>query len=610
MPSLWFFAPDLLTIGLLALAAFVFGRRLCRRLTFDSTLECVAISTALGLGTIALVAFLIGLMGALTRPVILSGALLGFLACYPVWRTWLWDLFDGLRRLRTASSRMTRGLALAAVVAVPILTLALYPPTSWDATMYHLPMAKAYVHAHRVEITPFFRYPVFPQLNEMLFSLALLFASDLAAQLIQSLMLTLTALLVYTWGRRIASPRAGLWAAAMWLGTPVVIDLGTVAMIDIGLGLFVMAAFYALSRWRSGNERPWLVIAGLFAGFAAGSKYTALFFLGALAFASVYSGLRHHRWSAPAIFCLAALLTGAPWYIYNAVVTGNPVFPFFGQIFGYGPWSAEDVHFQLKEMASHGLGRSPLALLALPWNLLVHRTAFNMTAPLSPFYLLLSPVILVAGVAQRRVRGLLSISLGYVLFWFATVQVARYLIPVLPFLSLLAGAGLDRIASRWLPSGGRGGRGLALVLLVASALVAPGWLYAIYRVGKHGSPPASVVTRDTYLARRLPSYPAYKLLNERHGTRYRVYSLRRENMAYFADGTFMGDWFGPARFSQIFGRLGDARALYAELNRLGADYFLVSTERGNVRLPDDTFFRDHFKLVYAQGPVTLFRLVD
>ncbi len=610
MASLSFFLPDLVVTVLLALAAFVVGRRLCRRVSFDSTLECAGISTTLGLGTIALSVFLLGLMGMLTRSAVVLGLLGALLACHPVWAAWPRNIREGLRRLSRAGGLTTRTLVLVLLVVaiLPILAPAFYPSTAWDATTYHLAMAKAYVHSHRVHLTPFVYIPVFPQLNEILFSVALLFSTDIAAQLVQSLMLGLTALLLYAWGRRIASPRAGLWGVAIWLGTPLVIKLGTMALIDIGLGLFVLAAVYSVSRWSSGDGQSWLVMAGLFAGFASGSKYTALFFLGALAIAALYLGLRHRRWSDPAIFCLAAALTGAPWYIYNAVATGNPVFPFFGQIFGYGLWSADDLRLTLEEMAILGMGKSPLALLRLPWNLMAHPTAFNMNAPLSPFYLLLLPLLLAVGLT-RRLRGLLALSLAYVLFWFVTVQGGRYLIPVLPFLSLIAAAGLDRIASRWLPFSGYAPP-LGVMFLVAAVLISPGWRYAVSRIAKLGHPPASVSARDAYLARQLPSYPAYKLLNERRGTRYRVYALFQENMAYFADGTFMGAWVGPARYSQITRQLHDARALHAELKRFGADHFLVATDRVNVQLPDDSFFHEHFMPVYTQGSIVLYQLVE
>ncbi len=610
MSSLSFLAPDVLTAALLALGAFIIGRRLCVAVPFDSSAERVGISMAVGLGAIGLLVFFIGLAGGLTRPVVVAAGALGVLACAAGERSWPGDLRGALARWRDADRFRPRTLGLTCllvVVMLPILALAFYPPTAWDATMYHLPMAKAYVQHQRVEPTVFFRYPVFPQLNEMLFTVGLMFSTDIAAHLAQLTMLLVTALLVYALARRVASPRAGFWAAAMWLGTPSAVSLGTSGMIDIGLGLFVLAACYAFARWRASDHRAWLASAGLLAGYAAGCKYTGLFFLGALGLVVAYAAVRSRRWADLGAFCLTAVLTGAPWYVYNAVTSGNPVFPFFGQLFGYGFWNADDLRDQLADMARYGMGKSFSALLALPWNLNVHRYRFNMTAPLSPWYLVLSPLALGAGVSEPRLRGFLAIALAYTLFWFATVQEARYLHPVLPLFCVCAAVGLDGVVSRVRPDRARS---MGVVLLIAAALVAPSSLFAAARIARHGPPPASAADRHAYLARRLPSYPAFRLLNERHGTRYRVYALHRENMAYFADGTFMGDWFGPARYAPILRSLGDSRALSTTLTRLGADYFLVSSERRDVKLPDDAFFRQRFEPVYAQDTTRVFRLIE
>src|SRR5258708_329721 len=55
----------------LALASYAIGYRLTRRINYDSFLEEASICTSLGLGTIAFLIFLIGLLGGLYRPVVL-----------------------------------------------------------------------------------------------------------------------------------------------------------------------------------------------------------------------------------------------------------------------------------------------------------------------------------------------------------------------------------------------------------------------------------------------------------------------------------------------------------------------------------------------------------
>ena len=125
-----------------------------------------------------------------------------------------------------------------------------------------------------------------------------------------------------------------------------------------------------------------------------------------------------------------------------------------------------------------------------------------------------------------------------------------------------------------------------------------------------GPPPATAANRDAFLTARLPSYPAYQLLNAKNGENYRVYALFDENMAYFADGVFMGDWFGPARYASIIPALSDSHQLYLELKRLDAQYFLVQGNREFAySMPDDIFFREKFKKIYDNNGVLLFEIV-
>jgi predicted secreted protein len=123
-----------------------------------------------------------------------------------------------------------------------------------------------------------------------------------------------------------------------------------------------------------------------------------------------------------------------------------------------------------------------------------------------------------------------------------------------------------------------------------------------------GLPPATQQARDAFLAARLPSYPAYLLLNRSKNTDYVLYALYDENMRYFAEGTVKGDWFGPARYSDMEASMGDGRRLYDQLQQEGAGYFLVAERGRTVQLPTDDFFRQHFEETYAIPGVRLFQL--
>src|SRR5262245_40475294 len=123
-----FAAEHLLTIPFLGLAAYMAGRRVLGRLAFGSLAEEVAVSAGMGVGLLGTVFFLLGLAGAI-RPWSLLAVLGGALA-------------SGGRRWRAMGGRGGAvAAALLAAASLPAAILALYPPTAFDSTLYHLPIA-------------------------------------------------------------------------------------------------------------------------------------------------------------------------------------------------------------------------------------------------------------------------------------------------------------------------------------------------------------------------------------------------------------------------------------------------------------------------------------
>jgi hypothetical protein len=496
------------------------------------------------------------------------------------------------------------GLALA-----PVWPLPLYPPTRFDETLCHLANAAGFVRNHNVFPNPFLRHPVAPQTNQMLFTLMLVFSDDIAARLIQFLMMLLVACALYGWGRRICSPRAGLWAAALWLSNPIVLWFGASAYVDMGLALFVTLAGYAFGNWLSSKQTHWLLLSGISSGFAVGSKYLAIFFLVVFGATALFMSLQQRHWKGVLLSGILTVCVAAPWYVRSAYYAGSPFSPFYGR----GPenrrWSAEDLKSNLEEMSTYGAGKSWRSLLLLPWNLTWHPERFHADADLSPIYLFVCPLLPILAIRSAYIRGLLCLLIAYVLFCFFSVQVLRYLVPILPLLSLASALSLETLL-RWLrlPSDGKLGGFISIVGAVV--LFIPGWAHAAKELQKSGPLPATPVARNLYLARKLPSYPAYEFLNRLKGSDYRLYALGSENMTYFANGAFMGDWFGPARYGRVQNKLGSGDALYGELRSLGADFFLVATDQMNSTLPSDDFFNSHFKLIYACPYASLFELTS
>jgi 4-amino-4-deoxy-L-arabinose transferase-like glycosyltransferase len=598
-------------LALLTLICYLIGNRIIGRIAYSSGAEKFCFCTALGLGTIANLVLGLGLLHWLTRGVILTLFLVIALVLGQPWR-----LGQELNRiLQRLKSRRAFVYGLIALVLIPLLLLPLYPPTQWDATSYHLAAAKIYAKSQAVVFTPYLRFPVFPQLNEMLFTLMLIVYDDISAQLVQFLAMVLVGTALYAWGRRAFNSRVGLFAAVLWVSNPIVLWLGASAYIDAGMVLLVLLAVYAFFNWFQLRSREWLLLSAALFGFAAGSKYLALVHLAACGIFLLCVSLKDRKIKELILFVLMVAAVASPWYIRNIYYTHNPVWPYFASRLGNGTWTPDDVKSQLQEQASYGLGRGPIALAVLPWNLAFHAPLFHADpGSLSPAYLLLLPLAFMVAARSAYLRAVLLAVGLYTLFWFSTVQVLRYLVPAIPFSSLAGAAALENMLSR-LPELRKTLIQQALNAIVCVVLLAVGWARGATLIPS-SLPPATAPQRVSYLRRFLPLYPAYEFLNGTKGNKYSVYALDCSNMAYFADGIFMGDWFGPARYSLLLSHLSRPQELYAQLRALGADYLLIP-KTGDFLNTDTTdsflapgFLEGKLKLVYADSRALLFAVQD
>jgi hypothetical protein len=568
--------------------AFVAGRGLTRGLAFDSAPERVLVATALGVAAIGHGLFLMALAGLLAPLPVGVLFVCVHLLCRSAWR----DLWGQAREIlgELPPARAAVLALMAAFVFSPLLLLPLYPPTSFDSTLYHLPYAKAFAATGGVPFLASLRFPVFPQLMELLFSGMLLLADDVAAQSLQTLVTLLTAGLVFVWGKEAFGRTAGWLGAATYLGNPIVAYLAGTAYVDPGVSLFATAALFAVWRWQRSRERAWLTLAAVFASSAAATKYLGLFFVAAIGTIVLLTPAPRARWRNVLRFTAVAATILIPWYGRILLHTGNPLFPYFPTLFGSSAWV--HAHSGLKAV-------SPLSVLTLPWDLVFRRETFNWQPPVSPVYLVALPFSLFAAVRDERVRRMLLLALAYALFALSLPRDPRYFLPILPLVSLAAGAGLAR-----LPLNRR-----TLFAGTVSVLLLPGWFYVVWQIRRMGALPVTALQRNEFLSRRLPAYPAIRYMNRTRGRDYTMYAFHAENMVYFAEGRFLGDWFGPASFEKVLTAGSTPEALHSKLRALGVDYLLVVEERAPPLPLDSPQFTKRFRIVYSDPHARVFALV-
>jgi hypothetical protein len=283
------------------------------------------------------------------------------------------------------------------------------------------------------------------------------------ARLPMLLLAVLLGAVIWAWGRQMLGDRAALGALALFAFDPALIAHGPLVTTDVGLAATATLFFFLLWRYVQHRTPVRLILCGVALGLALAAKYSAVFLLPIAALVLLLAlpldlgrRLLVCVGSLVALQIIAVLVVEAvyffprdPWlYLhgFRQVYVGiDPRYqPYMAGEFRPRFWSYQLVVYLLKE---------PLAAIALAavgvWAITRPRVT-----PGDRAFLLLPPVLL--GAAYT----VFAANLG-----------VRYVIPLLPFLHLLGGAGLAALLE-----GGRIRRTLG-VLLMAWLVVAAAGIY-------------------------------------------------------------------------------------------------------------------------------------
>ncbi len=454
--------------------------------------------------------------GAWVAPRLLRGARLRRI------RTWRWwELALG-------------GLLVTYVVLGAVATSA--PISSPDALLYHAADPARFVEAGRIFEVPSNSSSYEPFNVQMLVLDGFLLWDSVQGAFAPFLLALVAAAAVAGAAERLAGRAVALLAATVFFAQPLMLWEATSTFIESGLACAVALAGWNLLRFARHGEGAGLVVAGIFAGGAAGMKYLGLIVVLAL---TVAAGIALRRRLTPArvlAFAVPAVVVALAWYVKNAILTGNPVYPhLFG---GLNASAAADLD---ATMASFGHGHSVADFLLLPVRLLGKGEAFDGGEFLSPLFVAFAPLALLIP-APRRVRVAVVAGIAvYVLAWFLTTQQARFLVPLLPALAVLAAFGILALAGR-----GRLGRIVAVATTAAALLVGLG--ISVVYAAQFAPVTVGHESKEHFLRRKVSLYDGIAWLNDRLGKNDKVlldfWSLLYLHVPYVTFGT-MGDLLPP-----------------------------------------------------------------
>lgn len=525
---------SILIIAWICIAA---GRQCLARLRMPpdaTTLERNLIGYAIGLGILAYGVLLLGVLGLLYAPWVIAWlAVIGIVGAKQHLLL-ARSLAPTLTKIRTSTPASWAIAVLFSLFAI-VSAIGVYtPPTvslEWDSIAYHLADPKLYTLAHRIYYLPWESHSNFAFTTEMWYTVGLLFGSVPLAKWFHFTCGIATCLAAYAIASRHLTPKIGLWTAIILASTPLVFWEAGIAYADLATAYFSAATLLCVLAGRKPRNIAWLTIGAILMGLTLSTKATALSVLALLA-----AGLVYYRWRVMqesilrvigqvALWCVLALVVGSPWYIKSAVLTGNPVYPFYYNIFGGRYWNAANAEAYNQSNADFGAGHAPDKWLLSPWNLTMglmpnHTVSmggkryrgFNdrqdVLATISP--LLLAALFFPAFRRSRApmvIRALALYALGYWVLWFLTAQHVRYLLPVLPVLCLLGAWALhEALAMRTIS-------GRALLILAGCSIA-----FGVYVGGELAAVEAptafGLTPKNQYIERSDPAYPALAFINQ------------------------------------------------------------------------------------------------
>ncbi len=245
---------------------------------------------------------------------------------------------NGLNTLTAKLNHPIRFLlyTLLLIVTGCIVLLASVPPVSRDALTHHLYVPRLWLE--NGDITPIADIPFsyYPMNLDLLYLIPLYFGNDIIPKYIHFFFALATAGVMYWYLKKRLSKNWGLLGALFFLTVPIIVKLSITVYVDLGLTFFTTVSLLCLLEWiRKQYQYPALIVAGIFCGLAAGTKYNGLITIFLLTLFVPFIYLQTNKkikssWKSilsGVIFLSCTLFAFSPWLMRNYTLTGNPIYP-------------------------------------------------------------------------------------------------------------------------------------------------------------------------------------------------------------------------------------------------------------------------------------------
>ncbi len=400
----------------------------------------------LGLGALASSLFWMGTgLNRLWFPYLLAA--LGILALGPAWMKLKSRMVQFPRTLARPWAGPPMGWILTGFVGVAFLYGAwgflqcFLPETFYDSLNYFLGVPQYWIFKHGITDEPGHILASYFHGGTLYFMDGFYFGGTEAAKFLSFGAGFLSALFVGAWVKEEAGANAGWAAFALTATFPLLFLNGWATRVDGLLTFCLLLFFYACRRFLK-ETRPrffksWGLLAALLAGFAMTIKPTAAVGVAAIFFVSL-GDLRRIKAKGFGIWMAllgVSLALVAPWFLKNALFTGNPFFPYAFSFMGgrsfFAPGGAARLLYENQQFLA--LGPDLKNWVTFPWRLLMPGSGGNGQF-MGPLILAFLPLCLPLLFKKGEPRFWAATALVYLGIGLCLSHMLRFVLPAFALL--------------------------------------------------------------------------------------------------------------------------------------------------------------------------------
>lgn len=256
----------------------------------------------------------------------------------------------------------------------------------------------------------------------------------------------LTAAILFVIARHLMSSDWALIAVVTFLITPMVFwQITTSGSPDIWMSFYTGLAIIAAIRGTQCSNLKFVLLAGFFAGAAAGVKYTAW----TIPFAvCAYLLVLRRGWKLTFSCGLISVVTGALIQVRNYIWTGDPFFPFLMSRLNPESVNSFALSNLVADTRSSGYSLKLPHILAFPVSVVLDGDHYGLGQYFGPLILAFAPLLLFARWREPTAR-LAGVIWALVLVSnVLSTQMGRFLLPVYILALALVFSGLGKIFER------------------------------------------------------------------------------------------------------------------------------------------------------------------